>query len=180
MLALLDSAGIPLPATVDALVIALAAVKPELAIFGAALAVAGSTAGCMVLFYISRKGGERYLDHHTRTGRARRFREWFLRFGLVTVFIPALLPIPLPTKVFVISAGAFGVRWLPFVLVVLIARIPRYFGLAFLGARVGEHSGAWLRGHAWHLMGIAVAMFALSVVLIKLAERSRKTTVGLG
>jgi uncharacterized membrane protein YdjX (TVP38/TMEM64 family) len=155
-------------------------VQPGLAILAAALAVVGSTAGCMVLFYLSRKGGERYLDRHTDSGRTRKFRELFLRYGLVTVFIPTLLPLPLPTKIFVISAGAFGVRWLPFLLVVLVARVPRYFGLAYLGSQLGENSGAWLRGHAWHLAGVALAMFALSVLLIRLAERSRKAAVGLG
>ena len=180
MLALLDSTGIPLPATVDALVIALAAVQPGLAILAAALAVVGSSAGCMVLFYLSRKGGERYLDRYTQSGRTRKFRELFLRYGLVTVFIPTLLPLPLPTKIFVISAGAFGVRWLPFLFVVVAARVPRYFGLAYLGSQLGEHSGAWLRSHAWHLAAIALAMLALSVILIKVAERSRKAAVGVG
>ena len=172
VLALVDSAGVPLPAGVDALVIALAAVNPALAIMSAGLATAGSALGCLILFYIGRKGGERYLNAHTQGGKARRLRAWFQRYGLATVFVSALSPIPLPTKVFVLSAGALGVRPILFLLVVLAARIPRYFGLAYLGSQLGEQSGSWLRAHGWHLAGGAVALFVLLYFLIRFTHRS--------
>ncbi len=168
----------PLPATVDALVVAVGAVSPSLAYLSAALAVAGSTAGCLVLFLLARKGGERYLVRRMQTGRARRFREWFRRYGLMTVFVPALVPVPLPTKAFIITAGAFGAGVAPFLGVVLAARIPRYFGLAYLGSRVGEHSMAWLRQHAWELAGITLGLCVLLWVLIRLAERKPAPDVG--
>jgi membrane protein YqaA with SNARE-associated domain len=177
LLAVLDSAGIPLPAGVDALLLLVAAVKPGLAYWSAALATVGSVAGCMVLYYAACKGGERYLDKHTRTGKGLKLRLWFLRYGLVTVFVPALLPIPLPTKVFVICAGALGVRAVPFLLVVLAARIPRYAGLAYLGSHLEEHSGAWLRAHAWQLTAASAALLAALFLLIKLAGKSRQTPV---
>ncbi|MCC6394040.1 MAG: VTT domain-containing protein, partial [Bryobacterales bacterium] len=127
VLAILDSAGIPLPAAVDALVVATAAVNPASAYLDAAMAVFGSAIGSMVLFYIGRKGGEAYLDRITASRPTHRFREWFQTYGLITVFIPALLPIPMPLKVFVLSAGALGVKPLHYLLVILAARIPRYF-----------------------------------------------------
>lgn len=178
LLSLLDSAGAPLPATVDALVIAVGAVNPPLAYWSAALAVAGSTAGCLVLFLLARKGGERYLSRRMQTGRSRRFREWFRRYGLMTVFVPALLPVPLPTKAFIITAGAFGAGIVPFLAVVLAARIPRYFGLAYLGSRVGEHSMSWLRQHAWELAGITAGLCLLLWLLMRLAERRSAADVG--
>ena len=179
-LAVLDSAGIPLSAGVDALLLVVAAAKPGLAYWSAALATAGSAAGCMGLYYVARRGGERYLDKHTQTGKGLRFRLWFLRYGLVTVFVTALLPIPLPTKVFVICAGALGVRAVPFLLVVLAARIPRYAGLAYLGSQFGGHSGAWLRGHAWQLTAASLVLLAGLFLLIKLAGRSRQAPVSAG
>jgi membrane protein DedA with SNARE-associated domain len=177
VLAMLDSAGVPLPATVDVLVVTFAAVNPHLAYYGAVAAIAGSTIGCTILFYIARKGGELYLDKHTRTGRALKFRQWFLHYGLVTVFIPALIPIPLPTKVFVISAGVFGVRTVPFVMVILAARIPRYFGLAFVGFKLGENSTAWLRQHVWSFVAVAAGLFVLLLLLVKIGERFRRPSV---
>ncbi len=179
-LALLDSAGIPLPAAVDALLVAAAAVNPAMAYVSAAVTVAGSAAGCMVLFYISRKGGQAYLDRSTHKLRTQRFRQWFQRYGLITVFIPALVPLPLPTKVFVISAGALGVRPVPFLLVVLAARVPRYFGLTWLGSQLGEHSMAWLKSHALHLAGFALALGVFLVLVVRVADRLRKPPARVG
>lgn len=180
LLALLDSAGVPLPATVDALVVALAAANPPAAYLAGALAAAGSTAGCLVLFHLARKGGQLYLDKRAQSRRTRRFREWFRQYGLVTVFIPALLPVPLPTKVFILSAGALGVGAWPFLLVILAARIPRYFGLAYLGAQLGEHSMGWLRDHSRGLALAALALTVLLFLLLKLAGRLHRSAARLG
>lgn len=168
MLALLDSAGLPLPATVDALLIAVAASEPALAFLAATLAVSGSTAGCMVLYLVARKGGELYWRRHVPQRRAETFRRWFSRYGLVTVFIPTLMPLPLPTKVFIIAAGVFGARAVPFLLVILAARVPRYAGLAWLGVRFGEQSAAaWLREHAWGMAALAAFVVALLAVAVR-------------
>jgi membrane protein DedA with SNARE-associated domain len=167
LLAVLDSAGIPLPAGVDALVILVAIAQPDRALVTAALAVLGSAIGCMVLYGIARKGGSGYLEKHACSPRAMRFRHWFRQYGLLTVFIPALVPIPLPVKVFVLSAGCLGTRASTFLLVVLAARIPRYFGLAWLGAQLGEESTPWLKAHAWHLAAIALALFAVLYLMVR-------------
>jgi membrane protein DedA with SNARE-associated domain len=102
-----------------------------------------------------------------------RFRLWFHQYGLLTVFIPALLPIPLPVKVFVLSAGALGTRPSTFLMVVLAARIPRYFGLAWLGARLGEESLPWLYAHKWHLTAFAVALFAVLYLMVRFRANRR-------
>jgi membrane protein DedA with SNARE-associated domain len=173
LLAALDSAGIPLPGGVDALIVLVAINSPAQAFLTATLAVAGSLAGCMFLFWIARKGGQIYLDKHASSSRAMRFRLWFQQYGLLTVFIPALLPIPLPVKVFVLSAGALGTRPSQFLMVVLAARIPRYFGLAWLGARLGEESMPWLYAHKWHLTAFAVALFAVLYLMVRFRANRR-------
>ncbi len=173
LLAALDSAGIPIPGGVDALLVVLAAAAPAGAYFGAAAAIVGSAIGSMFLFYLARKGGERYLEARTASGRAARFRIWFQRYGLLTVFIPGILPVPLPLKVFVLSAGALGVRPAAFLAVILAARVPRYLGLAYLGAKVGENSLEYLKQHAWHLAAIAAALFAVLYLALRVADRIR-------
>ncbi|MCC6342107.1 MAG: VTT domain-containing protein [Bryobacterales bacterium] len=175
VLAILDSAGIPLPAAVDALVVATAALNPPSAYLDAAMAVLGSAIGSMVLFYIGRKGGQAYLDRVAAGGRAHRFREWFQTYGLITVFIPALLPIPMPLKVFVLCAGALGVKPLHYLLVVLAARIPRYFGLAYLGSQLGEHTMGWLKAHVWHLFVLAAALAAALALAVRLVSRESRS-----
>lgn len=173
VLAAVDSAGIPIPGGVDALLILLGAANPGIAYIAAMAAVFGSAVGCMILFYMARKGGRLYLDARTNSGRPARFRAWFLRYGMLTVFIPALLPIPLPLKVFVLSAGALGVRPSTFLLVVLVARVPRYLGLAFLGAKLGEHSVDYLKQNVWQLLGLAAALFVVLYIAIRIMDRIR-------
>lgn len=177
ILALLDSAGIPLIGGVDLLLLAVAAANPASAYVSASLATAGSVLGCLILFWLARKGGERYLYRHAASGKARILKQWFQRYGLATVFVPALSPVPLPTKLFIICAGAFGVRLAPFVLVVLAARIPRYFGLAYLGSQFGVDSGAWVKTHAWYIAAAALGLFAAAALVVKVGGRLlRRTT----
>ena len=114
ILAALDSAGIPVPGAVDALLLLLSAKSPEQAVLCSALAVLGSLAGTMFLFWLSRRGGEAYLARHTMTARGMKMRQWFQHYGLLTVFVGAISPVFLPLKLFVICAGALGVRPLPF------------------------------------------------------------------
>ncbi len=176
LLAALDSAGIPLPAGVDALLVTLAAVSPRQAVAAALLATAGSVAGNLALFLAARKGGEAWLERKTASGRARRFREWFLRYGLITVFVPAVVPVvPLPLKVFVISAGALGVRLRSFLFTVLAARVPRYMAMAWLGARLGVETTAWLEAHLPHLVTAAILLFVALWLAVRYADlRSRR------
>ena len=176
MLAAIDSAGIPLPEGVDVLLVSVAVLDPAKAYLAAILAVIGSLVGNMALFYAARRGGRAYLERKASLERAVKLRRWFMRYGLLTVFIPALVPIPLPTKVFVLCAGALGVNPLSFAITILLARIPRYFGLAWLGAQVGEHSVDYLRAHVWELVAFAAGLFAFLYLLIKLRDRMSPPT----
>jgi membrane protein YqaA with SNARE-associated domain/thiol-disulfide isomerase/thioredoxin len=180
VLAALDSAGIPIPAAVDALLMLLSAKTPEQAILCAILALAGSLAGSMFLFWIARRGGEAYLARHTVTARGIKMRTWFQHYGLLTVFMSAISPVPMPMKLFVISAGALGVRPLPFFLTVLCARVPRYAALAYLGAHLGQDgAGIYLKAHAWQIGGILVAMFALFFAAIKFSDSRRAALLAM-
>jgi membrane protein DedA with SNARE-associated domain len=173
-LAVLDSVGIPLPDGVDVLLVLISALNPSGAYLAAALAVVGSLAGTMGLFYVARRGGQAYLERKTSSEKAARIRRWFQRYGLLAVFIPMLLPLPLPTKIFVLIAGALGVRPVAFLMVVIAARVPRYFGMAYLGRELGEHSMDYIKAHAWHLVVLAAALFVLLYMLIRWYERYSK------
>ena len=75
--------------------------RPDAAILCAVLATAGSLLGSLIFYQIVRKGGDKFLLRYTLSGRGQRFKAWVHRYGMVTVFISALLPIPfLPLKVF--------------------------------------------------------------------------------
>ena len=172
--ALLDGAGVPVPSGVDVLLVAVASTMPDQILWLAAVAVLGSVVGNLLLFLIAKRGGELFLEKRTQSRRSRKFRGWFDRYGLLTVFVSALVPLPvMPMKIFVFCSGALGVEPARFVLVFVCARIPRYLGLAMLGRAMGNDAMAWLRAHAWHLGAFACALFLTLMVLIRVAQRRR-------
>jgi membrane protein DedA with SNARE-associated domain len=172
VLAFVDSAGVPNPSGTDVLLLLVVIARPELAFLCAALGILGSLLGTLVFYQIIRTGGERFLDRYTAIGRGARFRAWFHRYGMVTVFIAALLPIPfLPLKALAACACAMGVSRSRFMLVTAAARIPRYAGLAYLGAQLGANSAAWIKGHTWHMTALAVALFVGLYALLRWSER---------
>jgi membrane protein YqaA with SNARE-associated domain len=174
LLGFIDSAGIPVSVGMDALVILMGAKAPQSAWFGAGMAVLGSLGGNVALFLAARHGGSRFVRDVPTPGKPQRFRGWFNRYGLATVFIPALVPIPLPLKVFVVSAGVLGTRVRSFVLVVLAARAIRYFGEAWLGVMLGRESVGYLKDHAWHLVGFSVLLFLAIWAVLRLNDHYRQ------
>jgi membrane protein YqaA with SNARE-associated domain len=178
LMSVIDSAGIPLPQGTDIALILLSTKTPERAWILASLATVGSVIGNLILFMMARRGGRRFLDKSTKPGRSQKFRMWFDRYGLATVFIPAVVPlIPLPLKIFVISAGALRMRARSFVLVLTAARIIRYFGEAWVGVKLGEQSTAFLKHNVgWFLLGALVCLGCF-YVLIRLSDhyRARRT-----
>lgn len=173
VLALLDSLGVPLPGAMDLVVISVAWSAPHLAWLTALLAVTGSMAGNVGLFQLSRYGGGRFVKP-PEPGGPQKFRRWFHRYGLVTVFVPAMVPfLPLPLKVFVVSAGVLNTPLRRFLLVVLAARILRYGGEAYLGVKLGENGAAYLQQNAWTLVGVTIGLALVLLVLIKWNDRRR-------
>lgn len=173
LLAILDSSGVPVAGVFDALLILIAVQRPEAAWLCAGLAVIGSTAGNTILFWTANRGGRRFMKGAAPEGSSSRFREWFRRYGMVTVFIPALIPIPMPLKVFVISAGVTGTSFPEFVAVVLTARAIRYFGEAWLGIRLGTGSAAFLKSHAVDFCVAAALLFFALYGWIRWKDRRR-------
>jgi len=173
LLSILDSSGVPVAGVFDALLILIAVEQPSVAWLCAGMAVAGSTVGNVILFWMARKGGQGFMNKAAPEGRAAKFRQWFRRYGMVTVLVPALVPIPMPLKLFVISAGATGTALGEFVAVVLIARVLRYFGEAWLGITLGRESTRFLTTHAWDFVAGGVALFLVLYGFIRWRDATR-------
>jgi membrane protein DedA with SNARE-associated domain len=159
LLAFVESCGIPNPGGTDWAVVVLTIARSNEALTFVILATLGSLLGNIVFYYIMRKGGEKLLGRFTSKGRGARMRLWFHHYGLVTVFITALIPLPfMPFKVFAACAGALGVGLRRFLIVLGAARLPRYAGLAYLGVVVGYDWQMWLKVHVWHMTVVAVVI----------------------
>jgi len=173
LLAFIDSAGIPVASGMDALVILVAIKAPSRAYFAASLGVLGSLAGNWTLFMAARTGARRFVRDVPHPG-PRRFHDWFARYGLLTVFIPAAMPIPLPLKIFVISAAIARTPLRSFLAAIGLGRAIRYFGEAYLGVALGRDSLPFLRAHTWPLIAGALALFAALYVAMLLNERRKR------
>ena len=166
---LVDSIGVPLPAAMDALIILIAVKAPQQAYIAASMGVLGSIGGNLALFEMARFGVRRLVWETQQKGR---LHEWFQRYGLITVLIPATVPIlPLPLKFFVISAGVLRMPRAKFFIVIVVSRILRYFGIAFLGVKLGTDAQGFLQRNAWTLAGIAIAVAFVLLWLIRWTER---------
>lgn len=170
LIGLIDSIGVPLPAAMDALIILTAVKAPQRAYLAASLGVLGSIGGNIALFEMARFGVAR-LVRETQQEKGR-FREWFHRYGLLTVFIPAAVPIlPLPLKFFVVSAGVLRMPRAKFLLVIAVSRVLRYFGAAYLGLKLGADAQGFLARNGWILLGVVLGIGLALLVLIRWRDR---------
>lgn len=173
VLAAADSAGLPAIGGVDALLITIAAQRPSLAYFAALCAIAGSLIGSAVLFALARKGGEVFLARYTTGGTGKRLHAWFERYGLATVFVPAVSPLPMPMKVPVFCAGALGVGWPAFFGTIILARCVRYFALAYLAQRYGSETLHFLTHHWGAVLAFAISLAAAVIIVLRLVNKRR-------
>jgi len=172
LLGVIDSLGVPLPGAMDGLVLYIAVKEPQRAYFAALMAVAGSLTGNIALFWAARHGSRWLARRDQSPSKGQKFQQWFARYGLLTVFVPAVVPfVPLPLKVFVVSAGALRTSFAKFIAVILAARVIRYFGEAYLGIQLGEGAQAYLQRNAWPLLGVVLAMALGVYFAIRLSDR---------
>ena len=125
-LAFLDSALLPLPLGQDAAMMLLTASRRELMPIYALAATAGSVAGCLVLYYISRRAGRRALARFS-PARQERVKGLIDRYDVLALIVVSLLPPPFPFKLFVISSGVFRMNALRFALAIAVGRAARFF-----------------------------------------------------
>src|SRR5688572_1870571 len=155
IVAALDSSFLSFPQVNDLLIIFLSTRNPLLMPYYAAMTTAGSLLGCFALYSVAWRGGEMFLRRRFSTARVERALALYQRHGLLAVIVPALLPPPVPFKIFVLLAGAAKVSPWKFALAVVIGRGIRYFGQGYLAVLYGERAAALVQQHGT-TVGIAL------------------------
>jgi len=159
LVAFFDSSVLSFPIVTDLLVMGESIQNPARMPYYAAMATIGSLAGCIWLYLLAKKGGEAFF--HTKAGKhAERARRWVDANAFLSVFIPAILPPPLPFKVFILAEGVFQVPLRTFVLALLLGRGLRYFGEGILAVKYGDAATQFLLAH-----GKMVALIAAGVII---------------
>jgi membrane protein YqaA with SNARE-associated domain len=139
--AVVDSSPIPLPlpGSTDLLLLWLVAYGRDPWLL-AALAIAGSLVGGYSTWNLGRRGGEAALRRHVPARLLRRVTGWVEHHRILAIFLPAVLPPPIPLTPFALSSGALGVSRSRFMVVYGAARTLRYSLVAWLGVVYGRHA----------------------------------------
>jgi membrane protein YqaA with SNARE-associated domain len=164
----LDSSLLSLPEINDYLVIMRCTKDPIAVFYFPLFAAAGSVIGCMLLYSILRRGGQAVLRRRFRSDHIERVERAYARFGFLALAVPALLPPPMPFKIFVATAGTLEYpRW-RFMLTVMIARSLRYYIEGVLAVFYGDRVLQFLKDNGLLILGIvaAVCLFGLAVYFI--------------
>jgi membrane protein YqaA with SNARE-associated domain len=164
IVAALDSSFLSFPQVNDLLIIYLSTQFPERMPYYAGMTTAGSLLGCLLLYRVARRGGEAFLRRRVSGKRVERGLALYQRHGLLAVVVPALLPPPVPLKLFVLLAGAAGVSTWRFAAAIIVGRGIRYFGQGYLAVLYGERAVAMVQAHGPEV-GIGLAVTALAIGL---------------
>jgi membrane protein DedA with SNARE-associated domain len=140
VVALADSSFLSLFEVTDALAVRAGATDPGSAWATVLCLVLGSLAGCSILYGIGRGGGEALLAKRFGEARAAKAKAAYLRWDVLSLALPAVLPPPAPFKVFVLAAGVFGCRYRRFALSIVGARALRYCLWVVLGMAYGKEA----------------------------------------
>ena len=185
VVAFLDSSFLSFPEINDILLVTSSSLHPGRAWIYAIMTTLGSLAGCMVMWELGRRGGEAFLVRRFGAARVEKTRAAFQRWDVLTIAIPAVLPPPMPFKIFVVSAGVFGFSGKRLAITLLVSRGLRYAFWAAMGAFYGDEALDWLeRFDAWfadHGPMLLVWILAMVVaVLVVYAARTWRARPGAG
>jgi membrane protein YqaA with SNARE-associated domain len=162
----LDSSLLSLPEVNDYITVARVANNPIEVYYFPLFPAIGSVIGCLLLYRIARRGGEfvtkRFKPEHFEWAK-NLYRKW----GVLALVIPALLPPPMPFKIFVATAGVLNYPPKRFALVILIARMARYYfwgTLAYFFHEEVRQMLDWLGAHLLEAIGALLATIVLFLI----------------
>jgi membrane protein YqaA with SNARE-associated domain len=161
----LDSSLLSLPEINDYLVVGRCFRQPHAVFYFPLFAATGSVLGCFLLYTIMRRGGQAVLRRRFNLESIQKVERAYARYGFLAIAIPAILPPPLPFKVFVATAGTLEYpRW-KFLLTVMLARSLRYYVEGILAVFYGRRVLLFFRDNGVVIISI-VATIGLIVLLI--------------
>jgi membrane protein YqaA with SNARE-associated domain len=158
-----DSSLLSLPEVNDIITITRVAHNPSEVWYFPLFPALGSVIGCLVLYSLARSGRDR-ITKRFHPQALHRVELIYRRWGFLAIAIPALLPPPLPFKIFVATAGALGYPRGRFAAVVMIARTVRYYFWGFAAWIYREEvlqALRWLEEHFTFVIGAVLALIVI-------------------
>jgi membrane protein YqaA with SNARE-associated domain len=179
LVSVLDSSIIPLPVpgTTDLLLLWLVSHDGNPWLL-AATAIAGSLVGGYTSWKIGKQGGKAALKRWVPARFLKRIMGWVESHPVLSVFLPAILPPPIPLSPFLLASGALGVTRKAFLLSFSAARILRYSLVAWLavvyGRRIVRVWAGTLEKWSTPLMWVFAVMVVTGICLGIMKLRSHR------
>lgn len=172
----LDSSLLSLPEINDYLVVGRCYKYPPAVFYFPLFAAAGSVLGCNILYSLVRRGGQALLRRRFNLQSIKRVERAYERFGFLAIGLPAILPPPLPFKIFVATAGALEYpRW-KFLLTVMIARSLRYYVEGILAVFYGRRVLLFLRDNGLVIVSIVATIGLIAAIIYFVVKWRRGAT----
>ena len=173
----LDSSLLSLPEINDYLVVGRCYKYPTAAFYFPLFAAIGSVIGCNILYSIVRRGGQAVLRKRFPLQSIKRVERAYERFGFLAIGIPAILPPPLPFKIFVATAGALEYpRW-KFLLTVMIARSFRYYVEGILAVFYGRRVLLFMKDNGLVILSIVGALVLIGAIIYLIRRRKNVSEI---
>lgn len=178
-LAVIDSAAIPVP--IDALVIDYVAHDHARFLLYVLLAALGSAIGSLLPYYIGRAGGELFLLKRINRQRYEKLRDRFEKQEFLAIMVPAMMPPPMPVKLFEFAAGVFEMKPVAFFLAIAAGKFLRFLLWAVITIFYGPALIHSLTHTLHRHMSLVLAAVGLLILLLatwiirKIFDRRRGT-----
>ena len=169
----LDSSLLSLPEINDYLVVGRCFKYPTAAIYFPLFAAIGSVIGCLLLYTIMRRGGQALLRRRFKRENIERVERWYARYGFLAIAIPAILPPPMPFKIFVATAGTLEYpRW-KFLVTVMLARSVRYYVEGILAVFYGRRVLLFMKDNGLAVVSVTAALGLVALLIYLSSGRGR-------
>src|SRR5712671_5106682 len=173
-IAFADSALLGMP--VDAIVAFYVYQDHRRLLFYVVMAALGSVIGSIPLYIIGYLGGEKVLRKRISEERFLRIHRSFEEHEFWALMFPAMMPPPIPFKIFVLGAAVFEMRFRDFAAAMFAGRFVRFLMLSLLvmwfGPQIVGLMGTVVREHFGWLLGAMAG--GVLVWLLMRRSRSRK------
>lgn len=161
LLGVVDNSAIPLPGSMDLLVIILAAHHRGWWPYYALMATIGAVIGGYLTYRLAEKGGEETLEKKVGKERSEKVYRRFKKHGFATVAIGAMLPPPFPIVPFLLAAGALKYPRKNFIAALGAGRAARFLTVAYLAHLYGKAIIGWVSRYYRPLLYALIALAVL-------------------
>jgi membrane protein YqaA with SNARE-associated domain len=167
-LAVIDSSSIPMP--IDPLLIDYVAHDHARFLLYCFMAALGSAVGSLVPYYLGRAGGELFLLKRINRERYEKLRDRFEKQEFMAIMVPAMMPPPMPVKLFEFAAGVFEMKPIWFLSAIFAGKFVRFLIWAIITIKYGPailHTiTKTLHAHLGYVLGGSGIVIVLLLVYV--------------